>query len=204
MEAAFLTTVLSDRTEEHTLASAAIAGDQDAIESIWQLHRHWVAAVLLAHKPREEDLEDLLQEVAATLVSKIAMVRNALHLRAWLRTVAINAARAAARTRKSRPQLRLVGSDYNVDHAADPEWDDRAVRDEECRRMLALVSRLPDDYREPLLLRAMHGMRSRQISEILEVPEATIDTRISRARRMLREQALARDEEENQRTARGS
>jgi DNA-directed RNA polymerase specialized sigma24 family protein len=39
------------------------------------------------------------------------------------------------------------------------------------------------------MLKAVHGMRSRQIAEILDIPEATVDTRISRARRMLRESA---------------
>ena len=53
--------------------------------------------------------------------------------------------------------------------------------------MLDLVSQLPEEYREPLMLRALHGMRSRQISRIMEIPEGTIDTRISRARRILRE-----------------
>ena len=46
---------------------------------------------------------------------------------------------------------------------------------------------LPESYREPLLLRAMNGMRSRQIAEILAIEPATVDTRIARARRMLQE-----------------
>ncbi|MCH8896459.1 MAG: sigma-70 family RNA polymerase sigma factor, partial [Proteobacteria bacterium] len=64
----------------------------------------------MTYKPREDDLEDLLQEVAMSLVSKISTVRDPRHVRAWLRTVAINAARASARTRQARPQLRLVGT----------------------------------------------------------------------------------------------
>ena len=71
--------------------------------------------------------------------------------------------------------------------------DVAAARDEESQRLLGLVRRLPEAYREPLMLRALHGMRSRQIAEILDVPEATVDTRISRARKMLRE--LARGNE---------
>ena len=40
------------------------------------------------------------------------------------------------------------------------------------------------------MLRAVHGMRGRHIAEILSLPEATVETRIARARRMLRELAL--------------
>lgn len=176
--------------DEHMLSASAIAGDREAISAIWILHRRWVAAVILAYKPREDDLEDLLQEVAMSMVSKISTVRDPRHVRAWLRTVAINAARASARTRQSRPQLRLVGTPEQ--EKVEPAIDESIVRDEESRRILSLVTNLPDDYREPLMLRALHGMRSKQIAAVLELPEATIDTRISRARRMLRE--LAREE----------
>ncbi len=176
--------------DEHVLSASAIAGDREAISAIWILHRRWVAAVILTYKPREDDLEDLLQEVAMSLVSKISTVRDPRHVRAWLRTVAINAARASARTRQARPQLRLVGTPE--EEKSEPAIDESVVRDEESRRILSLVSNLPDDYREPLMLRALHGMRSKQIAAVLELPEATIDTRISRARRMLRE--LSREE----------
>ena len=180
----------SENQDEHLLSVSAIAGDRDAISAVWNLHRRWVAAVILSYKSREDDLEDLLQEVAMALVSKISTVRDPRHTRAWLRTVAINAARASVRSRQSRPQLRLVGTPE--DEKTEPAIDESIVRDEESRRMLSLVANLPDDYREPLMLRALHGMRSKQIAAILDLPEATIDTRISRARRMLRE--LAREE----------
>lgn len=180
----------SENQDEHLLSASAIAGDREAISAVWNLHRRWVAAVILSYKSREDDLEDLLQEVAMALVSKISTVRDPRHTRAWLRTVAINAARASVRSRQSRPQLRLVGTPEDV--KTQPAIDETIVRDEESRRILSLVANLPDDYREPLMLRALHGMRSRQIATILDLPEATIDTRISRARRMLRE--LAREE----------
>lgn len=191
MEATLRLQAAEHRSEEHDLAAAAIDGDRMAIEALWAMHRRWVAAVILAHKPRGEDLDDLLQEVAMTLVGKVATVRDARHVRAWLRTVAVNAARAAGRSQQSRPRLRLVGR--APEDADAPAMDVAAARDEESRRLLGLVARLPDAYREPLVLRALHGMRSRQISEILDLPEATIDTRISRARKMLRD--LARGKE---------
>ena len=187
MEATLKLHAAEPLSEEHKLAATAMGGDRIAIDALWRMHRRWVAAVILAHMPRGEDLDDLLQEVAMTLVGKVSTVRDPRHVRAWLRTVAVNAARAAARSRHARPQLRLVGGAH--DEADVPAIDVSAARDEESRRLLGLVARLPDDYREPLMLRALHGLRSRQISEILDLPEPTIDTRISRARKMLRDLA---------------
>jgi DNA-directed RNA polymerase specialized sigma24 family protein len=85
------------------------SADPREIQRIWREHRRWVAAILLAHKPRETDLDDLLQVVAVAVVRKIGELRDPEALKPWLRTVAINAARASGReTQRSRKKLRLV------------------------------------------------------------------------------------------------
>jgi len=177
---------LEDRSEleQDSLAAAAMRGDPDALQAVWHANRRWVAAVLLAYMPQHEDLEDLLQEVAMTLVSKINTLRDQTNIRAWLRAVAINAARASARSGKSRPRLSLAGVDVEEPGVV---VRTRHEPDEDAQRVVDLATRLPEAYREPLILKAVHGMRSRQISAILGIPEATVDTRVSRARRMLRE-----------------
>lgn len=193
------------------LASAAIAGDAEALRALWQRHRRWVAAILLAHKPREADLDDLLQEVAAIVVAKVGDLRDEGALRPWLRTVAISVARTAARKRNrgGGGWLRRVvgwagpGSEEGANgHAAaarGPVEDDEpavsaAVR-EEGRRLMALAAELPEGYREPLLLKCVRGLSYRQIGELLGLPETTVETRIARGRRMLRELAEQREGE---------
>jgi len=175
-------------------AAAAMRGDMDAVHALWQEHRRWVAAVILAHKPQSADLEDLLQEVAMTLVSKVNTLRDQANIRAWLRVVAVNAARAAGRTERSRPRLRLAGTEAS-EHAM-PQGDDPVELDDHAKRVMRLAAQLPEAYREPLLLKAVHGLRTRQIAEIMDIPEPTVDTRVSRARRMLRE--LLHDDENKQ------
>lgn len=169
-------------TGQDSTAAAAMRGDRHALESIWREHRRWVAAVILAYKPRSADLEDLLQEVAMTLVAKINTLRDESNVKAWLRVVAINAARAAGRSLKVQAQ---PGGDSIPSTAG--AADEPAELNDHSRRIMGLASQLPEAYREPLLLKALHGMRTRQIAEILDIPEATVDTRISRARRMVRE-----------------
>jgi RNA polymerase sigma-70 factor (ECF subfamily) len=170
------------------VVAAAARGDREAIRAVWQEHRRWVAAVLLAHKPRHVELEDLLQDVAMTLVSKIDTLRDASNIRAWLRTVAINAARASARG----PRLRLAGA--VADDADSVPAVSPPPAGDESQRVLALTAALPEPYREPLMLRAVHGMRSRDIAQTLGINEAAVDTRIARARRMLREAIEAADD----------
>ena len=162
-------------------------GDRQAVQALWQEHRRWIAAVILAYKPQSEDLEDLLQEVAMTLVAKINTLREESNVRAWLRAVAINVARAAGRAERAKPFKRVDGF---LDDWAHPAIRPESELGDRSEKVLRRVSQLPEAYREPLMLKAVHGMRSRQIAEILGIPEATVDTRVSRARRMLREAAM--------------
>lgn len=179
---------------EADVAAAAAGGDADAMRRLWDLNRRWVAAILLAHKPKWADLEDLLQEVALAMVRKIGELRDPGAVRPWLRTVAINAAHAAARGSKRRAgdEWFAQASDQGGhegrtrDFATPPE----SLADQEHGRLLMkLAFELPDGYREPLLLKAVEGLSYRQIGEIMDLPETTIETRVARGRRMLRDLA---------------
>jgi RNA polymerase sigma-70 factor, ECF subfamily len=185
--------------------AAAIRGDAEAVRALWQENRRWVAAVILAHKPREADLEDLLQEVAMAFVKMVGKLRDETMLRPWLRTVAINAARAAGRDarRRRRGMTWKVGAaqiggkvagapeDNTGAELVDADSPDlRVDRHEQGGRLTQLAAQLPDGYREPLILKAVRGLSYRQIGELMGLPETTVETRIARGRRMLRELAM--------------
>lgn len=179
--------------EEHRLAGGAIAGDADAVQALWHAHRRWVAAILLAHKPRECDLDDLLQEVAMSLVKNIQTLHDPAAVKPWLRTIAINLARSSGRrqrvVKKVMPIL-AAGAQRTAElnESLEGPGDDRG------RRALELASQLPPEYREPLILRAVRGMSYRQIADVMGVPMTTIETRLARARRMLKVEMERLDE----------
>lgn len=188
---------LGRQDPESALVLAAIRGEHDAMRAVWAKNRRWVAAILLAHMPKWADVEDLLQEVAVAVVRKIGDLREPAALRPWLRTVAINAARAAARG-KSRPDhgagtLVEESTDEGVLARVRPlNRDADTETREEANRLLELAKELPEGYREPLLLKCLRDLSYRQIGEIVGLPESTIETRIARGRRMLRELAQER------------
>jgi RNA polymerase sigma-70 factor (ECF subfamily) len=180
-----------DAAPSSSAFEAAIAGDAAALNRVWQENRRWVAAILLAHKPRWADLEDLLQEVALSLVRKVREVRDPRALKPWLRTVAMNAAHAAARSGRKRAKDLTMDTEMEQPFvrpgSAAPE---QVSEREEGRRLLELAARLPDGYREPLLLKAVQNLSYREIGEILGLPETTVETRIARGRKQLRDLAM--------------
>jgi len=113
-----------------------------------------------------------------------------------LRQIALNVCRGAARS--SRTTLRLGqyrqdGDGRDIGTAAEPASDDADVQlcaeqRDAAGRLLQQALGLPVAYREPLLLRCLRSMSYQQISDVLELPVTTIETRLARARRMLREE----------------
>jgi len=179
----------------HDGSPGAASHDPATVGALWGEHRRWVAAVLLAHMPREAELEDLLQEVAVVLVARIAELRDPGALRPWLRTVAINTARMAARQGRVRRTRVTVLEDQDA-ALADPASERERVASDaraEAEEVMTLARALPEDYREPLLLRCVRGLSQKQIAATLGLPETTIETRLARARRMLRQRLQERN-----------
>jgi len=174
---------------------------EDAVVSLWRAHRRWVAAVVYAHKPRDVDVDDLLQEVAMKLVRNIHRLNDAASVRPWLRTVAVNVARSAGRSTRARTRVVRTGFDATNAPAGAPATSDSLALPLEApgekagdrgRRALELASSLPPHYREPLLL-SLRGLSQKQIAEAMDIPVTTIETRLIRARRMVRDELMNDD-----------
>lgn len=156
---------------------------------VWREHRGWVAAVIRANMPRGTDADDLLQEVAMKLVQHIDAIDSPDRIGPWLRTVAINLARSAGR-RHVRTQRIFQPFDEREPEADGTDRADAAARG---RVALSIAESLPPLYREPLLL-SLRGLSYKQIGLVLDLPRSTIETRLSRARAMVREELQQADE----------
>ena len=179
------------------LVKQAQAGDPAAQQELWKANSRWVAAIVLAHRPRTIEVDDLMQDVAVKLVSRIDTLREASAFRPWLRQIVINVCRGAARAQKQTLRLADASDDLADSGVRDsvsvPESNSGISTEDMARRdaashLLQQAMTLPTEYREPLLLRCVQSLTYQQISDILNLPITTIETRLARARRMLREE----------------
>jgi RNA polymerase sigma-70 factor, ECF subfamily len=135
-----------------------------------------------------EDAEDLVQETYARVLQKPRMLRSdgdLGYLLRVLRNTYFSRLRAAARRPRTDPLPEQL--DRLEDHgAAAPE---RALQSAE---LYALIADLPDPFREALVAIDVVGLSYREASRALRVREATITTRLYRARQRLA-QALGDD-----------
>jgi RNA polymerase sigma-70 factor (ECF subfamily) len=128
-----------------------------------------------------EDAEDLVQETFAVVLRKARFLRSEDdigYLLRVLRNTFFSQLRAAAR----RPHTAPLPDE--LDLVEDP----RAVRAEsrvESSELYGLISTLPPEFRDPLIAIDLIGLSYREAARSLRVREATVTTRLYRARQRL-------------------
>lgn len=137
-----------------------------------------------------EDAEDLVQETFAKVLRKPRFLRSEDDI-GYLLRVLRNTFFSQRRTAVRRPQTAPMPD--TLDLLEDP----RAVRPEshvESRELYAQVSTLPPDFRDALVAVDLVGLSYREAGRMLRVREATITTRLHRARQRLAQALAARGE----------
>ena len=72
-----------------------------------------------------------------------------------------------------------------------PSPEQAVVSANEQAAVHTLIDSLAEDLRVPLVLSAVEELNSRQIGEVLGIPEGTVRTRLQRARQILREKVAS-------------
>lgn len=129
------------------------------------------------------DADDLVQNTFLRAFRSWRSLREPGACRAWLFRIARNVHLNRERSRRERPDLRLVDDDS----LADPrppvaaEWVERlAARDLE-----KALDRLPPEQREAVLLCDLWGFEYEEIAAITDAPVGTVRSRIARGRARL-------------------
>jgi RNA polymerase sigma-70 factor (ECF subfamily) len=128
----------------------------------------------------------VVQHVWSTVWQQIGTLVDPERWRGWLYRMAKNAAIDAGQkvARYRRRAIPLVAEESVA--GRDPGPTRAVIAAEEHRRVLDAVAGLPAIYREPFVLRHMEDWSYAQIGEALGLPVDTVETRLVRARRLLR------------------
>jgi RNA polymerase sigma-70 factor (ECF subfamily) len=157
-----------------------LSGDEEAMDEIVARTRGRLLAVArrIGHP---QDAEDAVQTAYFSLIRKRGERLEAPVL-PWLLTAVVRIAyrQRAVHQRQHRIARRLA----KPPNAGSPLGE--IANAEEAERARTEIARLPAKYRDPAVLRLLQGLDTKETAELLGLPEATVRTRLHRARRLLR------------------
>jgi RNA polymerase sigma-70 factor (ECF subfamily) len=125
-----------------------------------------------------EDAEDLVQETAARVLARPRRLHGQDEL-AYLMRALRNTFLLTRRTASRRPQVRATLDDVD---AVEPRATSRPDAALAHRELFAAIAELPDDFRLALVAVDVVGLSYLEAANALETREATIATRLHRAR----------------------
>lgn len=128
-----------------------------------------------------EDAEDLVQDTFARVLSKPRMLSGDDDL-AYLMRVLRNTFFTSRRTASRRP---VTSASIEDVVAADPQPTHQPEHALDVQELYAAVAQLPDDFRLALVAVDILGLSYREAASALRTREATITTRLFRARRQV-------------------
>ena len=138
----------------------------------------------------KSEAEDLVQETYLRAVRAANQPAPEGNLKAWLFVIMRNAWLNIARhNQNGRRVFELETDDRPVGIAADASSNPHVLylRKLEREQVRAAIDKLPDAYREIVVLRDLEGFSYQEIATVLNCPAGTVMSRLGRAREKLRE-----------------
>ena len=175
----------SNPLHDRELLARAQQGDREAFETLVRPHSDGLRRFAFSLTRSWQDADDIAQDTLLRAFRAIAKFDERSSLSTWLHVVARNACADWHRNQMAGAGRHepLVSS-----HPADGEAnDDAAANKQEAGRLWTALQQLDERSRVPLVLFELDGMSYDEIAAQEGVPVGTIRSRLSRARKHLRE-----------------
>jgi len=159
------------------------------VESVVREHARFVFKVAYSMLRNVEDAEDAVQETFLR-VHRSGELPNVREVKPWLARIAwrVTLDRVSRRTEVELEPMMAAG--FRA-HAKEAGAEQQLAQQEKVELLHRLIVTLPADLRHPLVLSTVEEMSSAEIGKALGIPEASVRTRLFRARQMLKEKLSA-------------
>lgn len=170
---------------ETELIELARNGDEEAFRQIYQQTSGFVYNTARRIVGRDEDAEEVTQDVFIAAHRALKSFRGDAALRTWLYRITVNRALNKVKSFKSR--MRETPYEDYMDTPQETMPDRNLLEQDADARAKALLDTLTPDFRACIVLRELEGLSYEEISQSLGINVNTVRTRILRARRQLAE-----------------
>ncbi len=169
-------------------------GDKGAFGQLFHRYHKRIFNIAMHVLQNESDAADVTQEVFVRVYHSISTLKSDAAFVTWLKTMTINRCRDILRKRKREKLDSLDSGVENSDgdsfHIELPDWSSNPERRYDKKLMQETVRRaigsLSPAYREVVVLFYVDGSDVAAITRMLNCPEGTVKSRLSRARSELK------------------
>jgi len=169
----FMAPTATDERPEELLVKAVLSGERDRFARLYEMYAPMVHGILLARVPRGE-VDDLVQDIFLHALRKLHTLRDAAAFGPWIAMIARN--RAMDFYRNSRETVEVT---EQMAVARSPN--------KTAKEILDMICRLPEAYRETLVLRFVEGMTGPEIATRTGLTPASVRVNLHRGTKLLRE-----------------
>jgi RNA polymerase sigma-70 factor (ECF subfamily) len=178
--------------DEKKVVRLAQEGSEDAFAELVRSYQSKVFSMALSFTRNREAADDLAQEVFLKAYLALPKFRFKSEFGTWLYRISANHIKDYLR---KKGKVREISLDEVRELASADQGQAVLIEEEkeaEARKSLVreLVESLPEKYRMIITLRDIQGLAYERISEILNLSPGTVDSRLFRARRMLRKKLI--------------
>ena len=170
------------------------AGQDTALNDLMERHATPVFHFLCRMVGNEDDANDLAQETFVRVFKSRNSFRAGERFSTWLFTIAANLARNHFRWRSRHPNVSLEMENAETEQTLGsmlpsdaPAPNELTLAAERAAAVRAAVSQLPEDMREAIVLCEWEELSMAEAATILETTPKTVESRLYRARGILRE-----------------
>ena|SRR5688500_1415690 len=168
------------------------AGDGIAFEAIVRTHGGRLLSVARRFLGNEEDARDAVQDAFIRAYKAIDSFEERAQLSTWLHRILVNVALMKLRERRRRPtesieELLPAYTSNGHQAVASRDWGDAVLERKETAAIVRdAIAKLPDQYREVLVLRDIEERDTAEAAALLGTTSNAVKVRLHRARQALR------------------
>lgn len=174
------------------LVASSLAGNRQAFGRIVERYQRLLCSLAYSVTGRISESEDLAQEAFVEAWGQLRNLREPEKLRPWLCGILRHKVGRLRRSDGREPVRQAEGIESADELAATEEpVADIAMQKEEQAILWSELARVPELYREPLVLYYREHRSVEHVAVALDLTEDTVKQRLSRGRKILQERVLA-------------
>lgn len=174
------------------LVADSLTGNREAFGQIVARYQTLICSLAYSRTGSLSQSEDLAQETFIAAWKQLTSLREPHKLRSWLCAIARNHVYDALKKQGREPSHAAEPLDA-AQESPSPSLPphELAISKEEEAILWRAIERMPETYREPLILFYREHQAIKSVAEALDLSEETTRQRLVRGRRLLHEQVLA-------------